>query len=98
MPLFKRNVGLLTALRKPVSFEALQPLCMTCGRYLDSWNMVEQQGTRVRMLGKHHGAEEAVWFDMGTRQWEAEDLAAVMRAHDWFPPNEVSAPALVNKR
>jgi len=91
--LFKRRVGLLEALRRPVA-EGYAPVCTTCGRYLDSYAIVEDVGDVVKVLGKHHGAEELVSFDLGTRShatWDerVEDLARSMRGHTWFDPNLV---------
>lgn len=91
--LFKRNVGLLAGLTKPLQ-PSYAPVCTTCGRHLDSWGLVEDSGPIVKVLGKHHGAEELVAFDLGTRHhasWDdrVEDLARMVRSHDWFSPTLV---------
>lgn len=88
MPLYKHNVGLLQALRKPVA-PGYAPLCMTCGRYLDGEQVVESKGSMVKVLGRHHGAEELVSFDLGTEHWDEDDVANAMRGHLWFDPTLV---------
>ena len=92
MPLYKHNVGLLRALRAPVA-PGYAPLCVTCGRYADSFGIVEGypgESERCKVLVKHHGSEELVTFDMGSRDWGFEDLERHMRGHLWFRPELVS--------
>jgi hypothetical protein len=91
--LYKRTVGLLAGLRLPVQ-PGYAPICTTCGKYLDSEQLVEDSGTIVKVLGKHHGAEELAAFDLGTRHhasWDdrVEDLAKMIRGHRWFDPTTV---------
>lgn len=88
MTLYKHKVGLLKALRKPVA-PGLHPICQTCGRYLDSWHIVEEHKTSVKLLGKHHGAEELVEFELGTEHWDEEDIAKALRGHIFFDPTLV---------
>ena len=91
MSLYKHNVGLLAGLIKPV-VHAHAPLCTTCGRYLDGEAIVEGypgQTTFCKVLGKHHGAEELVTFDMGSVEWSFEELQKQMRGHLWFDPTLV---------
>lgn len=88
MSLYKHTVGLLAALRKPLA-PGYAPICATCGRYLDAYEIVEGypgSTTFARVLGKHHGSEELVTFDMGGVEWTHEDLASQMRSHIWFDP------------
>lgn len=86
MSLYKHKVGLLHALtRRPT--RALQPLCMKCGRYLDSESLVEGypgESVTAKVLGRHHGEEELVTFEMGSREWDETDLAKHIRGHLWF--------------
>lgn len=92
MPLFKHGVKLLQALRRPMA-AGYAPLCITCGRYLDSYAIVEGypgESQVCKVLGKHHGSEELVAFDMGSKEWSHEDLASYMRGHAWFDPTLVS--------
>lgn len=86
--LYKHNIGLLEGLTKDVQ-PGYAPICMTCGRYLDGEALVETKGSVVKVLGKHHGAEELVSFDLGTEHWDHDDLAKMMRGHGWFAPNLV---------
>ncbi len=91
MSLFKHKVPLLTALRKPV-VRAIAPICMTCGRFLDGEELVEGypgQSGFAKVLGKHHGAEELVTFDMGSIEWDFDELPKFIRGHKWFDPTLV---------
>jgi hypothetical protein len=38
------------------------------------------------VLVKHHGAEELGTFDMGSTNWDGDDLASMMRRRNWFDP------------
>ncbi len=90
------NVGPLEALvRAPLnSFEAGgigAPVCQLCGRHVDSEELVEKWPTGARVLVKHHGAEELASFELGTRDWDCDDLARAMRGHPWFRPETMAA-------
>lgn len=89
------NVGLLEALvRAPVNgFEAggYAPVCQLCGRYVDREEIVERWPTGARVLVKHHGAEELASFELGTRDWDCDDLARAMKGHPWFAPETMAA-------
>lgn len=64
-------------------------LCHLCGRPLDYEGVEETVGpTTVRVRGKHHGAEEVVTFELGTRAWEGDDLERAVRGWRWFEPKE----------
>jgi hypothetical protein len=91
--IYKRRIGLLRGLTKPLQ-PSYAPLCMTCGRHLDGEELVEDSGDVVKVLGRHHGAEELAAFDLGTRYyatWDerVEDVARMIRSHDWFDPTLV---------
>lgn len=91
MTIYKHRMKLLTALRKPLA-EGVAPLCITCGRYLDSEEIVEGypgQTGFCKVLGRHHGAEELVTFDMGSLEWDFDDLPRFVRGHAWFDPTLV---------
>lgn len=65
------------------------PVCMTCGRTVDSESLVEGmpgQTTYAKVLVKHHGAEELRRFDMGSVEWDDYELASHMRRANWFDP------------
>lgn len=68
------------------------PVCMTCGRYVDYNGIVEGhpgESTRARYLVRHHGAEEACWFDMGSTNWDYADVEQMARRKNWFDPTKV---------
>lgn len=94
MTLRKVKTGLLSALRAPIVMPAagfIAPVCDLCQKPLDSEEMVETWRTGARVLGKHHGQEELASFELGTEQWEPEDLSRAMRGHKWFAPVEREA-------
>lgn len=64
--------------------------CYTCLRDVDREEVVHTSkcGATVRM--QCHGAEDVVTFDLGTEQWDHEDLARVMRGRKWFDPMTVA--------
>lgn len=72
------------------------PVCMTCGKLVDSEELVEGYPVDIehgipgspycKVLVKHHGAEELRTFDMGSTNWDCEDLASMMRRTNWFDP------------
>lgn len=88
MALLKSRVGFRESLLAPI-VKAHAPLCQTCGRYLDSEEVVETFGHFVRILGKHHGAEELATFDVGTRDWTEDSVKRAMRGYRWFDPTKV---------
>lgn len=63
---------------------------MTCGKLVDEEGIVEGypgESTWTKVLVRHHGAEEIRTFDMGSRNWDGEDLASLMQRTNWFDPN-----------
>lgn len=65
------------------------PVCMTCGRIVDSEALVEGypgESQTCKVLVRHHGAEELRTFDMGSTNWDAGDLKSMMRRTNWFDP------------
>ncbi len=42
--------------------------------------------TFAKVLVKHHGAEELGTFDMGSANWDGQDLGSMMRRRNWFDP------------
>ncbi len=85
MPLFKRHVGMLEALRKPPTLGWF-PECATCNRYVDSVNIVEMHKTTAKVLARHHGAEELATFELGTEDYDEDDITRALRGHRWFDP------------
>lgn len=91
MTLLRTRVGLLDALSRPV-LRTYSPYCMTCNRELDSEALVEGAPgvtTFARVLGRHHRAEQLVTFDMGSVEWDHDDLARHMRGFVWFDPRRI---------
>lgn len=66
-----------------------QPVCLTCGRYLDEEGLVEGEPgktTYAKVLAKHHGQEELRTFDFGSTNWDGDDLTKFIASADWFDP------------
>lgn len=87
MTLLRANVGLLSALRAPI-VDANWPYCDLCSRPLDAVELVEAPSgaTFVRVLGKHHGAEQLAQFDFGSVTHDETDIARALRGYKWFQP------------
>jgi hypothetical protein len=65
------------------------PVCLTCGRVVDSEELVEGypgESQTAKVLVRHHGAEELRTFDMGSTNWDERDLGSMMRRTNWFDP------------
>lgn len=75
------------------------PVCMTCGRFLDEYGIVEgtplydangslnlDATTWAKYLVRHHGAEELRTFDMGSTNWDYADVEQMARRTNWFDP------------
>jgi hypothetical protein len=89
MPLLKTKASWADLVHAPTVEHMLGPVCMTCGRVVDSEELVEGypgQTTYAKMLVKHHGAEELGEFDMGSKDWDERDLGPMMRRRNWFDP------------
>lgn len=76
---------------------ATGPVCLTCGRSVDSEAIVEGypgSSTTCKVLVKHHGAEELRAFDMGSVEWDYTDLRSKMRRANWFDPRSFEGTPL----
>lgn len=83
------------------------PVCMTCGRIVDSEQLVEgypaepEKGRPgslfCKVLVKHHGAEELRTFEMGSDNWDERDLAQMMRRTNWFDPTKYEGLGLARE-
>lgn len=85
----RRTAAQLAHLVRPVVQPTLGPLCMTCGRVVDEEQIVEGypgESETCKVLVRHHGAEELRTFDMASKEWDAADLASLMRRAHWFDP------------
>lgn len=64
-------------------------VCLTCGRLVDEEGLVEGypgESETAKVLVRHHGAEELRTFDMGSKNWDCDDLASMMARTNWFDP------------
>jgi hypothetical protein len=88
MALRRIRVGLLDSLTKPfVRYNGA--FCHLCNRPADSEEIVERSGpSAIKVLVRHHGAEELATFELGTVEWDESDVARAMRGHLWFAPAE----------
>lgn len=89
MPLLKTHASWDSLVHAPSVQSARGPVCMTCGRLVDEEVLVEGypgESTHAKVLVRHHGAEELRTFDMGSTNWDARDLASMMRRTNWFDP------------
>lgn len=90
MSLVRSRFTLGNLIAAPNVQAAQGPVCMTCGRIVDSEELVEGypgESETCKVLVRHHGAEELRTFDMGSRNWDPADLAMMMRRANWFDPH-----------
>ena len=88
----KLSYGLLHSLVQPATDP--WPTCDLCVAPLDKIELVERDGpTAVKVLGHHHGQEELCTFELGTRDWEPDDVQRAVRGHRWFRPEVVAEDA-----
>ena len=86
---------------EPPKAQYYGPVCATCNRVCDGEEIVEGYpgaendagqvvtpagGETCRVRVKHHGAEEVVTFDMGSRLWGMTELSKWLQRHRWFDP------------
>ena len=89
MALLRTNTSLLQRILAPSVQSPQGPVCMTCGRLVDSEALVEGEPwktTYAKVLVKHHGAEELRTFDMGSVEWDSYELKSHMLRANWFDP------------
>lgn len=90
MALVRTSTSLLQRVLAPVVQGAQGPVCMTCGRYVDSEQLVEGEPGRdtfCKVLVRHHGAEELRTFEMSSVEWDAYELKSHMMRANWFDPH-----------
>lgn len=90
MALIKSSVSLEQRILAPGVKAPSGPVCMTCGRLVDSEMLVEGEPgktTYAKVLVKHHGAEELRTFGMGSVEWDAYELKSHMMRANWFNPH-----------
>lgn len=89
MALIRSHVSLAQRILAPAVRAPQGCVCMTCGRLVDSENLVEGEPgktTFAKILVKHHGAEELRTFDMGSVEWDSYELKSHMLRANWFDP------------
>lgn len=89
MALIRSHVSLEQRILAPGVKAPSGPVCMTCGRLVDSEMLVEGEPgktTYAKVLVKHHGAEELRTFGMGSVEWDAYELKSHMMRANWFDP------------
>jgi hypothetical protein len=87
--LIRTSVSLGQRIIAPNVKSASGCVCMTCGRIVDSEQLVEGEPgktTYAKVLVKHHGAEELRTFGMDSVEWDSYELASHMRRANWFDP------------
>ncbi len=89
MALIRSRQSLGQRVLAPCVQSAQGPVCMTCGRLVDSEALVEGEPgktTFAKVLVTHHGAEELRTFDMGSVEWDSYELKSHMMRANWFDP------------
>ena len=100
MSLLKSRASWNDLVHAPTAGSVRGPVCMLCGRLVDSEEIVEGypgESTTCRVLVKHHGAEELRTFQMGSSNWDEQDLASMMRRTNWFDPTSYEGLGLGHK-
>lgn len=96
MPLLKSRASWNDLVIAPTAGSVRGPVCMLCGRLVDSEELVEGYAVDLvrglpgsetaKVLVRHHGSEELRTFHMGSTNWDEQDLASMMRRTNWFDP------------
>jgi hypothetical protein len=68
------------------SWRPAGPICLTCGREVQSEAIVEDWKYGVKVLFKCHGQEELRTYDFGTEHWDYERLRAARMSDRLFDP------------
>ncbi len=79
----------LAGLRAPIHYDITGALCLTCGRPVDTEEIVDGLPGRnpyCRVLVTHHGQEELRTFEFDTIYWDDHDLARQMKSARFFDP------------
>jgi hypothetical protein len=97
MSLRRSRAALGNLVLAPYAGSVRGAVCMTCGKLVDEEIIVEGyagESETCKVLVRHHGAEELRTFDMGSRNWDHEDLASLMQRTNWFDPGSFDGMAL----
>jgi hypothetical protein len=90
MALVRSHTSLGNLVLAPYAGSVRGAVCLTCGKLVDEEAIVEGypgESVTCKVLVKHHGAEELRTFDMGSKNWDEQDLASMMARTNWFDPN-----------
>ncbi len=94
----RRSLAVLGNLvQAPYAGSSRGAVCLTCGKLVDEEAIVEGypgESVTCKVLVRHHGAEELRTFDMGSTNWDEQDLASYMARTNWFDPNSYDGMAL----
>ncbi|MGL4444250.1 MAG: hypothetical protein ACRCU1_11530 [Alsobacter sp.] len=91
MKLTKSHASLGNLVVAPYAGSSRGAVCLTCGKLVDHEEIVEGypgESPTCKVLVRHHGAEELRTFDMGSTNWDHQDLASMMARTNWFNPRE----------
>lgn len=97
MPLIKSQASWGDIVHAPSVQSPRGAVCLTCGRLVDFEGVVEGypgESVRARYLVRHHGAEEARVFDMGSTNWDLADVEQMARRTNWFDPHSLAGLGL----
>lgn len=94
MGLRKVLVSRYGGLMAPTQVQRVGPECLTCLKPIPKMELVESlpgDGKPwAKVLMRCHGAEELVKFDMGSREWTAEELGKLVNKQRWFDPKQLA--------
>ena len=81
----------------PIAGSARGAVCLLCGKLVDEEAIVEGypgESVTCKVLVRHHGAEELRTFNMGSSNWNEQDLASLMMRTNWFDPHSLEGLGL----
>lgn len=100
MSLRRSRAALGNLVFAPIAGSVRGAVCLTCGKLVDEEAIVEGypgESTWTKVLVRHHGQEELRTFDMGSTNWNHEDLASMMQRTNWFDPHSHEGMGLGRK-
>lgn len=97
--LIRSALSLDRQISAPVTRKPQGASCLTCLKLVEQEEIVEGVdcdkdgrliGLRpvVKVLVRCHGAEELRTFDMGSKEWDGDDLKRFMQSAEWFDPTQ----------
>jgi predicted GH43/DUF377 family glycosyl hydrolase len=97
----RRNYGFWENLQSEVQPHAQGHWCHTCGKLAGHIEIVEGmpgKDTHTKVLVRCHGAEELANYDMGSVEWDSEDLKRFIGRTKWFDPNALVEQAVFSMK